>query len=91
MALWGGQRLWTKGRPRTLTRRHVPILIRVGEPTHPTRQDDPEVVGTELRARMSSLLEQAQREYPDKPAGEDDTWWQPAYLGGSAPAPAGSD
>src|SRR3954451_6221585 len=23
MALWGSQRLWTKGRPRTLTRRHL--------------------------------------------------------------------
>ena len=30
MALWGSQRLWTKGRPRPLTRRHTPISIAVG-------------------------------------------------------------
>jgi 1-acyl-sn-glycerol-3-phosphate acyltransferase len=87
VALWGGQRLWTKGRPRTLTRRHVPISIIVGEPMRPGRRDDHQEVGAELRARISALVERAQREYPDSPAGPDDGWWQPAYLGGSAPAP----
>jgi 1-acyl-sn-glycerol-3-phosphate acyltransferase len=88
MAVWGGQRLWTKGRPRTLTRRHVPVSILVGEPMHPARRDDHQAVSTQLRERMSALLERAQREYPDAPAGPDDNWWQPAYLGGGAPAPA---
>ena len=27
MAVWGSQRLWTKGRPKNLTQRHVPISI----------------------------------------------------------------
>src|SRR5687768_10868179 len=27
MTVWGSQRLWTKGRPRNLTQRHVPVLI----------------------------------------------------------------
>jgi 1-acyl-sn-glycerol-3-phosphate acyltransferase len=88
VAVWGGQRLWTKGRPRTLTRRHVPITILVGEPMHPTRRDAQQTVSTQLHERMSALLERAQREYPDAPTGPDDSWWQPAYLGGSAPAPA---
>jgi 1-acyl-sn-glycerol-3-phosphate acyltransferase len=88
VAVWGGQRLWTKGRPRTLTRRHVPVTILVGEPMRPARRDDHQAVGAELRERISALLERAQREYPDAPAGPDDTWWQPAYLGGSAPEPA---
>jgi 1-acyl-sn-glycerol-3-phosphate acyltransferase len=87
VAVWGGQRLWTKGRPRTLTRRHVPVSILVGEPMHPARRDDHQAVSTQLRERMSTLLEQAQREYPDAPAGPEDNWWQPAYLGGGAPAP----
>ncbi|HEU4423694.1 MAG TPA: lysophospholipid acyltransferase family protein [Pilimelia sp.] len=87
MALWGGQRLWTKGRPRTLTRRHVPISIVIGEPLHPSRRDNHTEVTVELRSRMSTLLDQAQREYPDRPAGPDDTWWQPAHLGGTAPVP----
>lgn len=87
MAVWGGQRLWTKGRPRRLTQRKVPISIIVGEPMYPKRGDDFDKVAGDLRARMSELLDKAQRSYPDKPAGPDDGWWQPAHLGGSAPTP----
>jgi hypothetical protein len=36
---------------------------------------------------MASLLEQVQASYPDRPSGEDDRWWLPARLGGSAPTP----
>ena len=32
MVTWGGQRLWTKGRPKTLTRRHTVVLLVVGAP-----------------------------------------------------------
>lgn len=87
MAVWGTQRLWTKGRPRTLTRRHTPISIVIGEPLLVTRSDDQTTVMAELRTRLSTLLDQAQREYPDQPAGPDDTWWQPVHLGGTAPTP----
>jgi 1-acyl-sn-glycerol-3-phosphate acyltransferase len=85
VALWGTQRLWTKGRPRALTQRGVAISILVGEPLEVTRASA-EASTVELRRRMAALLERAQREYPDRPApGEE--WWQPAYLGGSAPTP----
>lgn len=87
MAVWGGQRLWTKGRPRRLFQRHVPISIIIGEPMYPKRGDDFEAASTELRARMTELLDRAQRGYPDKPAGPDDGWWQPVHLGGTAPTP----
>jgi len=87
MALWGSQRMWTKGHPRTLTRRHVPIIIAIGEPLSPQRRDDSEAVTAELRQRLSALLDRIQRGYPDAPAGPDDRWWQPAHLGGSAPTP----
>ena len=87
MAVWGSQRLWTKDRPRTLTRRHFPVSILIGEPLHPGRRDDHAVVAAELRARITELTDRVQREYPDKPAGPDDSWWLPAHLGGSAPAP----
>jgi 1-acyl-sn-glycerol-3-phosphate acyltransferase len=87
VAIWGSQRLWTKGRPRTLTRRHTPISILVGEPLHPQRRDDQVALLGEMRARMEALYDRAQRRYPDKPAGPDDTWWQPAHLGGTAPTP----
>ena len=87
MALWGTQRLWTKGRPRTLTKRHLPVSILIGEPLHPTRRDKPDEVAVELRRRMTELLDRAQQEYPQKPSGPSDEWWQPAHLGGSAPTP----
>jgi 1-acyl-sn-glycerol-3-phosphate acyltransferase len=87
MALWGTQRLWTKGRPRRLTQRHVPVTILVGEPMRPGRRDDQAEVSAELRTRIVALLERAQREYPDQPAGPEDSWWLPAHLGGTAPAP----
>jgi len=87
MAVWGTHRLWTKGRPRTLLRRHLPVTVLVGEPMEVGRRDDQDLVMAELRARMIGLLDRAQREYPDSPAGPDDTWWLPAHLGGSAPTP----
>src|SRR4051812_41610575 len=86
MAVWGGQRLWTKGRPRRLFQRRIPITILIGEPMYPKRGDDYDKATEDLRARMSELVEKAQREYPETP-GPAETWWQPAYLGGTAPTP----
>ncbi|MFI0367749.1 lysophospholipid acyltransferase family protein [Actinomadura sp. 1N219] len=86
VAIWGPQRLWTKGRKRRLLQRGVPVTILVGEPLHPKRGDDYDQFTRDLHARMSELLEKAQREYPDVPKA-DETWWQPAYLGGTAPTP----
>lgn len=85
MAVWGSQRLWTKGRPRSLSHRHLPITIAMSEPLIPTGRS--ETVTAELRQRMSTLLDSVQRSYPDQPHGPDDTWWQPAHLGGTAPTP----
>ncbi|RSN37092.1 1-acyl-sn-glycerol-3-phosphate acyltransferase [Amycolatopsis sp. WAC 04169] len=87
MALWGTQRLWTKGRPKDLTKRHVPISILVGEPMHPKADDDAEVLSKDLRVRMSALVDRVQADYPENPASEDERWWLPAHLGGTAPTP----
>ncbi|WP_326956327.1 MULTISPECIES: lysophospholipid acyltransferase family protein [unclassified Amycolatopsis] len=87
MALWGTQRLWTKGRPKDLTRRHVPVSILIGEPMHPAKGDDWDVVTKELRDRMSALVDRAQAGYPDRPASDEERWWLPAHLGGTAPTP----
>ncbi len=91
VAVWGSQRLWTKGRPKNLTQRHVPILIRVGDPFQPTEQDDLDVLTKDLRARMTALLDQAQRDYPSTPKPGEDPWWLPAHLGGTAPTPEEAD
>ncbi|MFD2353288.1 lysophospholipid acyltransferase family protein [Nonomuraea ferruginea] len=84
VALWGTQRLWTKGRERRIFQRHVPITILVGEPIHPKRGEDVAEHTTALHARLSELVDRAQRTYPEIPQG---VWWQPAHLGGTAPTP----
>ncbi|WP_157244864.1 lysophospholipid acyltransferase family protein [Nonomuraea typhae] len=84
VALWGSQRLWTKGRPKQLTQRHVPITILVGEPMHPKRGENVDEHTSTLHSRLSELVDRAQRTYPEIPEG---AWWQPAHLGGSAPTP----
>jgi 1-acyl-sn-glycerol-3-phosphate acyltransferase len=87
MTVWGSQRLWTKGRPKNLTQRHVPVLIRAGEPFRPTADDDLDALTALLRERMSDLLTDAQRDYPEKPEPGTAPFWLPAYMGGSAPTP----
>ncbi|CAM5328279.1 lysophospholipid acyltransferase family protein [Streptomyces abikoensis] len=87
MALWGTQRLWTKGHKRDLGRNHVPISIRVGEPMTPEAGEHPDTLSDRLRSRVQELLEAAQRAYPVRPKDADDTWWIPAHLGGTAPSP----
>jgi 1-acyl-sn-glycerol-3-phosphate acyltransferase len=88
MAVWGPHRLWTKGHQKELTKRHVPVIIKIGEPMQAPPDATTEATSVLLRQRLSALLDAAQREYPDKPSGPDDTWWLPAHLGGTAPLPA---
>ncbi|MFC7307941.1 lysophospholipid acyltransferase family protein [Streptomyces monticola] len=88
VALWGTQRLWTKGRPRNLKRSHIPVTIRVGEALEAPRDQYAGAITRRLRGRVQELLEAAQRAYPVRPKGPDDTWWVPAHLGGTAPEPA---
>ncbi|MFE7136077.1 lysophospholipid acyltransferase family protein [Streptomyces sp. NPDC057638] len=88
VALWGTQRLWTKGRPRNLRRSHIPVTIRVGEPVPAPTDQYAGAITRRLRERVQELLESAQRAYPVRPLDASDTWWVPAHLGGTAPAPA---
>lgn len=82
MITFGGQRLWTKGRPREMTRGTL-IALRVGEPMMVTRDDDPTTTTAELRARMQALYDQTIEAYEPKP--EPGAWWWPARYGGGAP------
>jgi 1-acyl-sn-glycerol-3-phosphate acyltransferase len=86
MVVWGPHRLWTKGHPKELTKRHVPVIIKIGAPIEIARGTSPDATTVELRERLSGLLDSAQRAYPDKPA-ENERWWLPAHLGGTAPLP----
>ncbi|MBO0653749.1 1-acyl-sn-glycerol-3-phosphate acyltransferase [Streptomyces triculaminicus] len=88
MALWGTQRLWTKGQKRNLSRQHIPVSIRVGEPVTAGRDESADSVTERVRGRVQDLLESAQRSYPVRSEGPADSWWIPAHLGGTAPTPA---
>ncbi len=82
--IWGSQRVFTKGRPKDLTR-GTPIRIVVGEPFTPDPAADPVAVTDDLKQRMQLLLDEAQRTYPGGPRTPEDTWWIPSRLGGTAP------
>jgi 1-acyl-sn-glycerol-3-phosphate acyltransferase len=86
MALWGSQRVYTKGR-KPDRRRGVAITIAVGEPYRPLATDDPLEVTAEMGRRISALLAHLQATYPQRPSGDDDRWWLPASQGGTAPTP----
>ncbi len=86
MAVWGGQRIYTKGHSRDW-RRGKAIGMAVGEPMHPGRREDPQALTAELSTRVSALLDGLQRRYPQQPDGAQELWWQPAHLGGTAPTP----
>jgi 1-acyl-sn-glycerol-3-phosphate acyltransferase len=83
-AVWGSQRIMTKGRPRNL-QRGVAISVAYGAPIPYADGDDPVEVTARLMRSVGELVEQLQREYPQEPGGPDDAWWQPAHLGGTAP------
>jgi 1-acyl-sn-glycerol-3-phosphate acyltransferase len=84
---WGGQRIYTKARPRDFRGRGKAITVAFGEPLTPGRRDDGELVALELRSRMDALLHQVRNDYPQHPAGDDDRWWLPVSMGGTSPTP----
>jgi 1-acyl-sn-glycerol-3-phosphate acyltransferase len=85
--IWGSQRVWTKDHPKRLGRTRTPITVRVGEPIAVQPKSDMASVTDVLRDRMTAMLHEVQKDYPDVPTGTDETWWLPARLGGSAPTP----
>ncbi|MFZ2228251.1 MAG: lysophospholipid acyltransferase family protein [Candidatus Nanopelagicaceae bacterium] len=85
--IWGSQRIWTKGIPRNLKRKHVPISISIGTPILFTKDDDVAAAEIALRSTMIAMLHDIQEKYPDGHTGQ---WWAPLRLGGTAPAPLNS-
>jgi hypothetical protein len=85
-AVWGGHRVATKGHKVDL-RRDVAVTVILGEPIVAEPEEKPQSLLRRTRAAMEALLDEAQRTYPQQPAGPDDRWWLPAHLGGTAPTP----
>jgi 1-acyl-sn-glycerol-3-phosphate acyltransferase len=82
LIVWGAQRIWTKGHPRNVGYKRIPVIVAAGEPLPPT--GDAEHLDAALREGMTSLLHRVQQEYPH-PEG---AFWVPQRLGGSAPTVA---
>jgi len=83
-AVWGTQRIVTKWRPKNFQRKVV-IMVNVGKPLDLDASHDPDEATERLMTRINELLADAQARYPQQPAGDEDRWWMPAHLGGSAP------
>lgn len=86
VAVWGSHRILTKGRPRNF-QRGVAILVNIGEPLEVDPDEDSREATDRLMDSIRHLLAEAQEKYPQEPAGDDDRWWLPAHLGGTAPTP----
>lgn len=86
-AVWGSQRILTKGRPRNF-QRNVVITVTYGPPVTYDLDDDAGEVTKRLMATVGELVEKAATDYPQQPAGDSDRWWLPAHLGGTAPTVA---
>jgi 1-acyl-sn-glycerol-3-phosphate acyltransferase len=84
-AVWGTQRIYTKGGSFKATRGNV-ITVSFGPPVPYEPGEDPVAVTERLMTTIGGLVDRAQREYPQAPQGGED-WWLPAHLGGSAPTP----
>ena len=58
VAVWGGQRLWTKNHPRKLVRGQT-VLIIVGEPFTVGTRDDMDAATELLRTTLQALVDRA--------------------------------
>src|SRR3954452_22359150 len=85
-AVWGGQRIATKGHS-VQWRRGVPVTVILGEPLVPEAGEKAQQLLRRTRVAMEALLDEAQRSYPEVPVGDDDRWWMLSHLGGTAPRP----
>ncbi len=83
-AVWGSQRILTKGRPKNFERK-IAITVDLAPPVEYTPVDDPGEVTERLMTRISELVERAETRYPELPQKPNGEWWIPAHLGGGAP------
>lgn len=86
VGIWGTQRILTKWRQKKF-RRGIPVVVNVGAPMKVSPGEDAQETTDRLMASITELLAEAQARYPHEPSSDDDRWWLPAHLGGSAPTP----
>jgi 1-acyl-sn-glycerol-3-phosphate acyltransferase len=89
-ATWGTQRILTKDRPKNYQRK-VAMDVYIGAPITYEPGGDIVEVTSRLMDAIGVLVEKAQADYPQEPAGPSDKWWLPAHMGGTAPSVAEAD
>jgi 1-acyl-sn-glycerol-3-phosphate acyltransferase len=82
---WGGHRVWTVGR-KPVWKRRVAVSVWVDEPMSVVPGETAAELTDRLAGRLRELVDKVLSEYPDRP--DDDAWWLPHHVGGSAPTPA---
>jgi len=82
VALWGSQRILTKGHKPNLKRKKIPVYIAYGKPYLVSKDSDIAEEEARLHTEIEGLLKMIQENYPDSPEGK---WWGPKRLGGTAP------
>ena len=90
VANWGAHRIWTKDLKPRRGRKHLPVVIYVGEPLELT--GDAKHDTQRLKDKTQELLDQARATYDAEygPFPADDPW-VPASMGGAAPTPEEAD
>jgi len=81
VAIWGSQRIYTKGHKKHFGRNRIPVSVTFGEPITVPKGADILLAEEDLRQRLITLLTKVQSDYPDSHRGQ---WWAPARLGGTA-------
>ena len=84
VAVWGAQRILTKGaKGRARERVGVPVYVAIGTPVVVAPGDDIHDASDALRAELQRLTDHLQDIYPEDVTGQ---WWQPARRGCTAPS-----
>lgn len=83
-ATWGGQRVGNDDHPTT-RRDRVRLVVRFGPPVPYAEGDRVEEVTARLWTTVTALVDDVQRAYPQQPRDDEDPWWLPRHLGGTAP------
>src|SRR3954467_7677808 len=73
-AVWGGQRIATKGH-KVQWRRGVPVTVLLGEPLVAGPGEKVQSLLRRTKAAMELLLDEAQRTYPEVPDKPVCRWW----------------
>jgi len=63
----------------------VPVSIRVDQPLLPVEGETSAELTVRLAQRLRELVDAVLVDYPV--ARDEDLWWWPAHLGGTAPTP----